>query len=263
MIYRLDKFTESEINPVTSVPYDDSWAVFILTDSKEYNMFVGSSNGCAYTVKFSRYANEDWHLALCDFIEYNEDNNKNTIIVLKSEEAEEAQKAYIGHSFKEKILRNNEPRVLIHSTTLENYKEIQRDDMLKSFNSLNLQGEPIGIKLGDPKDFSNYIMFYGSGSTGEIVVNSKQKGKIIMDINDEYIPGARLYFDAEKIAADGLLIRDGCHLKVKSELPLTPYMIFTATAESVGIGKVLSTPKEFSKKADNMFRALYNKEYLL
>ncbi len=260
MIYRLDKFTESEINPITSVPYDDSWAVFILTDSKEYNMFVGYINGCAYTVKFSRLANNDWRLALCDFIEYNKEINKNIILVLKSEELEEAKNVYIGHSFNDRTLRYNEPKVLVHSTTHENYTSILKDGKLKSFNKLGLKGEPIGTKLGDPKEFSDYIMFFGGGTTGEIVVNSKQKGEINMNINDEYIPGARFYFDAKKIAADGLLVRDGCHLKVKSELSLTPYLIFTATAKSVGLGNVLSTPKEFAEKADNMFRALYNKE---
>lgn len=90
MIYRLDEFTENNINPITIKPYDDSWVVFILTDSKEYNQFVGSVNGCAYTVKFSRFADEDWRLALGDFIEYNESNGKNIIIVLSDKDLEEA-----------------------------------------------------------------------------------------------------------------------------------------------------------------------------
>ncbi len=259
MIHRLDEFTENCINPITSSPYDDSWVVFILTDSKDYNMFVGSANGCAYTVKFSRFANEDWHFALYDFIGYNEAMGKNIILVLKADELEEARKIYKGHSYNETALRETEPKVLVHSTTFESYEQIQKDGMLKCFNKLNFGDEPIGIKLGDPEDFSDYIMFCDGGVTGEIIVNSKQKGKIIMDENDEYIPGARLYFDAEKIAADGLLIRDGCHLKVKDELPLFPYLLFTATAESLGIDKT-STPKEFSEKADEKFKEFVRSE---
>ena len=50
-----------------------------------------------------------------------------------------------------------------------------------------------------PTDFSDYIMF-GDGITGEIIVNSKQQGKIVMDENSEYLTGARLYFDAQKMA---------------------------------------------------------------
>lgn len=259
MIYLLDlaEFVENEINPITQTQYDDNWVVFVLTDSKEYNKFVGSINGCAYTIKFSRYANKDWRFALCDFIEYNEANNKNIILVLSSDELQEAKYAYGGHSYKEKYLREGEPKFLVHSTTLENYVNIKNDGMLKSFNSLRIQGEPIGIKLGDPKDFSDYIMFCGSGVTAEIVVNSKQKGEIIMDIDSKYIPGARMYFDARKIAKDGLLVRDGCHLKVKSELPLSPYLIFAATTDSISLGKRISTPKEFSTKADAYFNSIF------
>lgn len=260
MIYRLDEFTENNINPITIKPYDDSWVVFILTDSKEYNQFVGSVNGCAYTVKFSRFADEDWRLALGDFIEYNESNGKNIIIVLSDKDLEEAKKAYVGHNFKETVLRDGESRFLVHSTSLESYISIKNDGMLKSLNNLSMQIEPIGIKLGDPKEFSDYIMFCGGGVTGEVVVNSRQKGEITMDVNSLYTPGARLYFDAEKIAADGLLIRDGCHLKVKDRLPIKPYLIYVATAESVGFGNNLSTPKEFSEKADKQFQivAHYN-----
>ncbi len=254
MIYRVDNLTENNINPITNIPYDDNWAIFMLTDSKDYNMFVGSINGCAYAVKFSRYANEDWHFALCDFIGYNEANNKNIILVLQNNELIEAQKLYTGHSFNDAFLRENEPKYLVHSTTTENYNQIQKDGMLKCFNKLNSGYEPIGVKLGDPKEFSDYIMFYNGGTTGEIVVNSKQKGSIVIDINDEYIPGARLYFDAEKIAKDVLLIRDGCHLKVKSELPLIPYLLFTATAESIGLSEQISTPKKFSEIADKRFK---------
>ncbi len=254
MIYQIDNLIENNINPITNMPYDDSWAIFMLTDSKDYNMFVGRQNGCAYTVKFSRFANENLRFALCDFIGYNESNNKNIILFLKNEELLEAKNSYAGHSYNESFLRTTEPKVLVHSTTLDSYKQIQKDSKLISFNKLNLNCEPIGVQLGDPKDFSDYIMFYNGGVTGEIVVNSKQKGSIVMNINDEYVPGARLYFDAEKIANDGLLVRDGCHLKVKSELPLSQYLIFTATAESIGLEKTISTPKEFAEKADNIFK---------
>lgn len=257
MFYRLDEFTQNSINPITNTTYDDSWVIFILTESREYNYFVGKQNGCAYTIKFSRFANKDWRLALCDFIDYNEDNDKNIILVLKSDELDEARNTYKNHSYKETALRAEEPKFLVHSTTTECFAAINKDDMLKSFNRLKWCGEPIGIQLGDPKDFSDYIMFCDGGVTGEIVVNSKQKGEIIMDVNSEYSPGARLYFDAAKIAKDGLLIRDGCHLKVRNELPLSPYLVFTATTDSIGLGKHLSTPKEFSEKADDYFNKIH------
>lgn len=256
MLYRLDTWEATSTNPVTGEVYDDSWAVFALTDSKSYNKFVGSVNGCAYTIKFSRYANKDWRLALCDFIEYNESMEKNIILVLSKEELKEAKKAYAGHNFRETGLRAGEPRFLVHSTSMEGWKSIQEDGLLKSFNRLKIQEEPIGRKLGDPEDFRDYVMFCGGGVTGEIVVNSKQKGRITMDVDSLYSPGARLYFNGEKIAADGLLIRDGCHLKVKDCLPLKPYLMYVATAEGLGLDAV-STPKEFSEKADEQFQIMF------
>ena len=60
-------------------------------------------------------------------------------------------------------------------------------------------------------------------------------------------------FDAAKMAADGLLLRDGCHIKVKDALPLSPYLIFSATWETIGLEKQLSTPAEFSALADEAF----------
>ena len=104
---------------------------------------------------------------------------------------------------------------------------------------------PIGIQLGDPADFSDYIMF-GGGVIGEIVVNPKQHGKTAMDVNIDYLTGARLCFNAEKMAQDGLLVRDGCHLKVKDTLPLEPYLLFAATLVIIGIASQVSTPKIFS-----------------
>ena len=77
-------------------------------------------------------------------------------------------------------------------------------------------------------ELRDYILF-GHGTTGEIVVNSKQKNRIEMDENSEYITGARLYFDMKKIAEAGLLVRDGGEIKVKGMLPLEPYLLFAAT----------------------------------
>lgn len=81
----------------------------------------------------------------------------------------------------------------------------------------------------------------------------------MMDHDLEYQPGARLYFDMQKIAKDGLLVRDGCHLKVKDILPLSPYLIWVATWESVGLKSSLSTPKEFTELSNSTFNKLFGK----
>lgn len=257
MLYRLDELVENSINPITGYEYDSSWIILMLTDSQEYQQMCGAANGCAYTIKVSRSRCKDWRMAVGDFIGFHEANGKNIILVLSEADLEAAKSFYNGHSYNERLLRENEPLVLIHSTPMSSWKAIEKDGMLKCWNRLKAEKviterQPIGIQLGDPLDFSDYIMF-GDGITGEIVVNSKQQGKIVMDENAEYLTGARLYFDAEKMARDGLLVRDGCHLKVKDTLPLRPYLLWAATWNTIDLTSQLSTPKFFAQQADRMF----------
>ena len=253
VIYRVDEFIENNINPITKSEYDSSWLVLTLSSGTENSMIVGANNGCAYTIKISKQLHDDWKMAVGDFIGYCDVNNLNGIIAITEDEFNEVQSYYDGHSYNEKLLRDYETSVLVHSTSMENWLQIQKDGILKSWNKLNIpEKEPIGKQLGDHVHFSDYIMF-GGGVSGEIVVNSKQSGKIVMDIDAEYKTGARLYFDAEKIAKDGLLVRDGAHIKVKDCLPLEPYLIWTATWENVGLERQISTPRIFAKLSDEKF----------
>lgn len=253
MIYRVDNFIENNINPITKREYDSSWLVLVLSSDIDDAMIVGANNGCAYSFKISKQLHDDWKMAIGDFIGYCNANNLNGIIEITEDEYNEAQNYYVGHSYNETLLRDYETPILVHSTSMGNWIQIQKDGMLKSWNSLNTTDkEPIGKQLGDPVHFSDYIMF-GGGVSGEIVVNSKQSDKIAMDIDVEYKTGARLYFDAEKIAKDGLLVRDGAHNKVKDCLPLEPYLIWTATWDKVGLESQISTPRIFTKMSDEAF----------
>lgn len=267
MIYRLDSLSENNINPITGGAYDSSWIIFQLTDSLDYQQMCGNSNGCAYMIKTSREQYKDWKMAVCDFIGFCEANKKNAFIVMSEADLNAAKNHYEGHRYNEPLIRDNEPSVLVHSTPMSSWKQIKRDGMLKSWNILKAEKviaeeQPIGIWLGDPADFSDYIMF-GGGITGEIVVNSKQQGKIVMDENAEYLTGARLYFNAKRMAQDGLLIRDGCHLKVKDRLPIEPYLIWAATWETIGLASQVSTPKIFAEQADKQFRSMKVHQYHL
>lgn len=256
MIYRVDKFTESNINPITKSKYDSSWLVLVLSSDMDTAMIVGASNGRAYTIKISKQLHDDWRMAVGDFVGYCDTNNIDGIIAITEDEYTEAQNYYAEHSYNETFLRDYETPILVHSTSMENWYQIQKDGMLKSWNKLNIpEKEPIGKQLGDPVHFSDYVMF-GGGVSGEIVVNSKQSGKIVMDIDAEYKTGARLYFDAKKIAKDGLIVRDGAHIKVKDCLPLEPYLIWTATWDKVGLESQISTPRIFAKLSDEKFESI-------
>lgn len=265
MVYRIDNFTENSINPITYCEYDTSWIVLILTDSDKYQQFVGSKNGCAYTIKVSRSKCNNWMMVVGDFISFQEANGKNAILVMSEADYVAVQNHYKGHKHNEPFRRENEPSFLVHSTSMNSWEQIKQDGMLKCWSRLKSENaiseaSPIGIKLGDPSDISDYIMF-GGGITGEIVVNSKQKGEITMGIDSEYLTGARLYFDTEKMARDGVLVRDGSHLKVKDALPLAPYLIWVATWDVIGLESQISTPRIFAEKSDRAFQNLFHKKF--
>lgn len=254
MIYRLDAFSELETVPAE---HSSSRMVLVLTGSLDYRQLCGCRDGGPYTVHISRSLCREWKMAVCDFAGFCEAGEKDAVLVLPEEDWVSARQAYSGHTYCDPFLRENEPSVLIHSTPLENWRAIQRDGMLKSWNRLRREcpgweEQPIGRELGDPPDFSDYVML-GSGVAGEIVVSSKEKKSIVMDENAEYLTGARLYFDAEKIARAGLLVRDGCHLKVRDALPLEPYLLWAATWETAGLTSRISTPKRFAGEADRQF----------
>lgn len=266
MIYRVDKFTENNINPITNSKFDESWLVLTLSNDITEPMIVGAKNASPYTIKISKQLHSDWKMAVGDFIDYCNANYINGIIVITENEYNEVQNYYVCHTHNESVLRDYETPVLVHSTSIENWLKIQKDGMLKSWNKLNseksiIEKEPIGKQLGDPVHFSDYIMF-GGGVSAEIVVNSKQSGKIVMDIDAEYRTGARLYFDAEKIAKDGLLVRDGAHIKVKECLPLEPYLIWVATWDKIGLENPISTPRIFAELSDKTFKNTFKRKLL-
>jgi len=154
-----------------------------------------------------------------------------------------------------------EVKYLVHSTTPCGYVQIMQDGAIKSWNKVKKEHntkeeKPIGeLLLGDSTDLRDFVLL-GSSFWNEIVVSSKEKGYICMDTDIEYTPGARFYFDTQKLLQDGLLINDGTHYKVKNELPLS-YSLFCASMDNISIdGKI--TPKSFADAADEAFDKVIN-----
>lgn len=256
MLYRVESLNEKETHPIIRENHGESWIIVMLTDATEYEKFCGNANGGVYTVKISRKC-ADWPMAIGDFLEFHQE--KNILAVLSERELNIVRKIHKGHSCRDTFLREGEPKVLVHSTSLEAWEEIQRDGRLKCWNRLHREGRlceetPIGKCLGDPKDFSDYIMFSAGYISGEIVVCSRQSGRIVMDENANYQTGVRLYFDCEKIAKEGRLVRDGIHLKVREELPLEPYLLCALTWKEAGLPQRCATPRIFTSTANRVFR---------
>ena len=265
MIYRKDEYPKDSINPFTGQPYNSSWMLYALNENPVNRVENGMTEQGVYAFHISRVLNTQWHFSVCDFAGYCEANHLNAIVVLSDSDYRDAVLKYQNHSYKDPFLREDEPPVLIHSTTEEAWHHIQKDGMLKSWNRLqqehpDYEQSPIGSLLGDPDEFRQYIMF-GKGISSEIVVSSKLSGFINMNFDAPYHTGARLYFDADKMAQDGLLIRDGGHIKVKDTLPLAPYLIWAATWEKLHMNSPISTPAIYAKKADAQFHKLFGNKY--
>ena len=250
MIIRADDLAQTN-----QTEWDASWRIAILRDS-EYQRVCGKGERGAYTILYSRQF-PSWKIQMGDFIDYSEKQNQNALVILSEKELAEVKQSYQGHACNERFLRPDEPAVLVHSTTLECWESIQRDGCLKSWNRARMESglkeeKPIGHLLGDPEEFRDFIMF-GAGVRCEIVVASKQAGHLVYDGNAEYQSGARLYLDAGKMASDGLLLRDGNHLKVKDQLPLNSYLLWAATWKEMGLPDRITTPSVFASIADKTF----------
>ena len=229
-----------------------------ITDSMDYKAMTCMDTRFCYRI--SKAMDENWALRAMDFIAYNGSLGREVTFTGDREDYIEAEKAYVGHSIDDPFLRPYEPTVLVHSTTPKGYTQILRDGVLLSWNRIQRkhgvsEPKPIGSLLGDPLDFSDYIMLSGfdsdAGFWNEIVVCSKEKGHICMDADCEYAPGARFYFDTLALIKDGLFVRDGAHYKVKDELPLS-YALFCATPRNAAVaGKC--TPRSFARVADEAF----------
>lgn len=262
-IYFTDNsFKELEFNPFNNgKKFDNAWVMFRLLDAASFWQYTGCGDGLIFQLIITKeYVN--WEYKLFDFIEYETSCGLNIIVAVNEDDYINAQKTYSGHNYMDNYLRFYEKRILVHSTNKESYKTIKLDGCLKSWNELKKEkvitdDEPIGKLLMDPSDYSDYIMFSNGGNSAERVVSSRQKGYIEMDLDKPYIAGARLYFDCKKIAEDGLLVRDGAHLKVKTKLPLDNYLIWSATPDVLGISEE-TTPRIFAEKADRMFEELFN-----
>lgn len=233
--------------------------VLKIADSKDYNMFMGIENSL-YTVKLSKNY-KYWYYEFCDMIGFYENSDVELIIKADKSDIELAKKLYGNHRFNETFLRENESKVLVHSTTIESAKSIISDGKIKSWNILKSEkseweNQPIGVLLGDIADFSNYVMLSGCCQNNEIIIASKLKGEIDINENQKYSAGARFYIDGEKLACDGLLLRDGEHLKVKDCIPLDRYLIWYSTPERLNISAV-TTPKKFFELSNNRFFELY------
>ncbi len=247
---------EDIVNEIKSSSKKEDWIHFKLDDKQEFEKMCGKSDKGIYQFIRSRKF-ENWEYCVIDFISYVSSSKINGILEIDETDLQTAKKKCNENNYNDDFLRTFEAKVLIHSAPKASWDSIQKDKCLKSWNILNAEGKikeknPIGDLLGDPEEFSDYVML-GSGTTCEVVVSSSDKKEINCSIDCHYQPGVRLYFDAQKLAEHGKLIRDGSHTKVKDRLDLKEYLIYSVTAKDIEDKELYWTPKSFTEKADKTF----------
>lgn len=227
-------FVDKDFNKFSKTPfnynegYGPDWVFLKLLESAAFKQYTGGGRDGIFQLVITKQ-NIDWEYRILDFIQYNTACHNNIILSVDKSDYHIAEETYGNSKYNDNFLRSYEKPILVHSTSIESYNKIIACGYLKSWNVLSSDGlqseaKPIGELLGDPLDYRDYIMFNNGGVSAERVVSSRQKGYLEMNVDQPYIPGARLYFDGKKITEDGLLIRDGAYLKVKTSLPLDKYL---------------------------------------
>ena len=159
------------------------------------------------------------------------------------------------------VVRPNDPKWLVHSTTAQNWTAIHACGELRSLARLRREGIPAGgvgfAAFGEPEDYAEHVMLARAGAMApEFVVASQHAGTIITQEDTPYEPGARLFFAGHRMIRDGLIVRDGLHeAKVYDHLPLDPYLIAgVTTADLDPEGKAATwTPRTFCLAALEYF----------
>lgn len=244
------------------------WSSFCLLDREDDQVFTGQSGNGPFSARFGRCV-ENLENHLIDFLRY-ENAHSRTVILSFPEgiDIDDFVARALSKTPVANVVRPNDPKVVVHSTTIHAWKSISADGELKAASWLGIERgqahdvqEPSEIERyyqSEPPEYADYVMLGGMDSTAsEMVLASNSAGCFVLDDNAVYEPGARLYFDNHRIITDGLGTRDGLHaMKVHIQLPLTPYLLAAITVDDIDPeGKVaMWTLRTFVDKANEAFR---------
>lgn len=240
--------------------YGIRWSGFCLNKKIQSKYSIGKQGLGLFTLVVNPLF-EGWQYRLGDFLQY-EIYHGRKVILWNPEEWDYVAiiKAVINNDFRENVVRPYDERWVVHSTTHDLWGKIAESGCLKSLRRLrneNVEISGIGLEpLGEPDDYMDYVMFDTINGCCEMVVSSRQKGKICLDANAPYIPGVRMYFDAYAIIQDSLMVRDGAHvLKVYDRLPLKPYLKMVLNESDVPYvnEQRIWTPTLFTEAANKKF----------
>ncbi|MDF2504911.1 hypothetical protein [Clostridium sp.] len=254
-------WTPQKNNPFTQYgTYDVSWSMFTLNCNLQGRYGIGKQGKGIFTLSVNPNY-DDWKFRLGDFIQYETYYHRKIIVHIPEIQSPNfiIEKA-TQNNFKGKKVRCTDDKWLVHSTSLDSWRLIEESGQIKSTRKLNEDGiEIVGIgidPLGEPDDYNDYVMLDTLNGCSELVVSSRQKGKICTNGDVEYNPQVRMYFNARKIIEDGLGVRDGAHvLKIYRSLPLKPYLKKIYFEKDIPYikGRKSWTPTLFTEEANKWF----------
>ena len=248
----------SDPNPFSDEgAYGPVWSCFCIDGVDCRVNFCGGSKTGPFTFRLGADC-PGLGRSLADFLRYEAQHGRQ--VILSCPERMDAD-ALVSQALRDTpqaaIVRPDDPRWVVHSTTIDAWASIQADGCVKSLAALQGEGNRIsGLgrdELGEPPDYADYIVL---GRVDEVnaehVVSSRQKGHIVTDPDLPYRPGVRLYFDNHRIIEAAVAVRDGLHsTKVRRELPLSPYMM--ASVSATELPDQTWTPRTFWQAANDLF----------
>ncbi len=253
-------------NPFTpDSAYDASWVVLLIGGGEKHSPVYGRLDSGLFRCSLDRQT-VDITPRVADFVRYGATHGWRVILSFPSDtDGERFVRRSLEQTPDGPVVRETDPRWVVHSTTLSAWESIEKDSCLKCARCLQSEGVEVNaVGLDDfrePSDFADYVVLAPDYAISpEHVVASHAKGSVFTDENVPYVPGVRLYFDAYRIITDGLAVRDGMHaLKVRDRLPIDPYLRAAVSAADVDPeGRTSSwTPASFLKAANALFHERY------
>jgi len=244
-IIATDKFNPNNKNPFCNNGTYFQYSCFSTNGNSNYEMLTTRLKSGCWIVEYNE---SNYHDFICDYIRY--ENKNNRIVIVQTKIAEEVKSIII------KSNKGTLPDVLVHSTSLEASIEIEKKGKITADKYLNnsTKNEKHVIqkyKENEPIEFSEYVMLGKIDGNTELVMSMFQRDSFYVTDEEEYLPGARIYLDSRKLDQDGLIVRDGMHIgKVFREISLDKYCIGIVRVTDLQ-HRDIWTPKVFQDESNN------------
>ena len=200
---------------------------------------------------------------VADFVRYQTSQGLKPVLFLTDEHNSDAFiAAAILSTPPPHVIRDTDPEIQVHSTSLEAGREILRDGAIKSRALLLKEGRNLDWQelrssdLGEPESYADLIQSTLIDSAlGEAVMASHMQGRNVAE-DEPYEPGFRFYVDVHEVIKSGLDTRFSGGIVVRERLPLRPFVTETLSLLDVDPERTTRvwTPKSFTAAANEMFR---------